>query len=96
MENNTILNKFKGECQVINFVYEYPGYTGDIKYGISTNLTEKELTEKYGVILDSYSPYILLNSSYGTIRRLFKRNEWKHNKRAERHIDFFNDDTVGI
>lgn len=90
MENNTILNKFKSECQVINFVYEYPGYTGDIKYGISTNLTEKELIDKYGEILDDYSPYILLDKSYIQIANDYKRNENKHYMRAIRSFDISN------
>lgn len=89
MENNTILNKFKGECQVINFKYEYPGYTGEVKFGIVTDLSEKELIDKYGEILGDYSPYILLDRSYAKIRKKFKKNERKHQWRIENTYDCF-------
>lgn len=39
--------QFKYECKVINLSYEYPGYTGKEKWAIITDLTEKELIEKY-------------------------------------------------
>ena len=39
--------QFKCDCKVINLSYEYPGYTGDEKWAIITDLTEKELIEKY-------------------------------------------------
>ena len=89
MENNTILNKFKGECQVINFKYEYPGYTGEVKFGIVTDMSEKELICKYGEILGDYSPYILLDRSYAKIRKKYKKNERKHQWRIENTYDCF-------
>lgn len=42
--------QFKYECKVINLSYEYPGYTGKEKWAIITDLTEKELIEKYDEI----------------------------------------------
>lgn len=43
--------QFKYECKVINLSYEYPGYTGKEKWAIITDLTEKELIEKYDEII---------------------------------------------
>ena len=47
--------QFKCDCKVINLSYEYPGYTGDEKWVIITDLTEKELIEKYDEIISSQS-----------------------------------------
>lgn len=49
--------QFKYECKVINLSYEYPGYTGKEKWAIITDLTEKELIEKYDEIISSYRPF---------------------------------------
>ena len=35
--------QFKCDCKVINLSYEYPGYTGEEKWAIITDLTEEEL-----------------------------------------------------
>lgn len=50
--------QFKYECKVINLSYEYPGYTGKEKWAIITDLTEKELIEKYDEIISSYKPFV--------------------------------------
>lgn len=60
--------QFKYECKVINLSYEYPGYTGKEKWAIITDLTEKELIEKYDEIISSYKPFILLFSLFGSVR----------------------------
>ena len=39
--------QFKYDCKVINLSYEYPGYTGEEKWAIITDLTEEELSKKY-------------------------------------------------
>ncbi|MBR2593218.1 MAG: sigma-70 family RNA polymerase sigma factor [Firmicutes bacterium] len=76
MEN--IINRFKKECKVVDFKYEYPGYAGDVRYGIITSLTEEELEEKYFSIVCKYKPYIILGSEIGDVRADFVRNENKH------------------
>lgn len=45
--------QFKCDCKVINLSYEYPGYTGEEKWAIITDLTEEELIEKYEEIISS-------------------------------------------
>lgn len=46
--------QFKYDCKVINLSYEYPGYTGEEKWAIITDLTEEELRKKYEEIISSY------------------------------------------
>ena len=81
--------QFKYECKVINLSYEYPGYTGKEKWAIITDLTEKELIEKYDEIISSYKPFILLFSLFGSVRADYIRNEDKFSKRAKRSISIF-------
>ncbi len=81
--------QFKCDCKVINLSYEYPGYTGDEKWAIITDLTEKELIEKYDEIISSYRPFILLSSLFGSVRADYIRNEDKFSKRAKRSISIF-------
>lgn len=80
---------FAIDCKPINLRYEYTGYTGTEKYGIITELTEKELYEKYGAIIGGYEPFILLSASYGEVLNDFRRNEDKHGKRAVNNTDCF-------
>lgn len=73
MDTNTLLKQFKDECEVVEFKYEYPGYVGYEQYGIITALSEKELTDKYAEILKEFSPYIVLDLSYGETRNEFRK-----------------------
>ena len=52
--------QFKYECKVINLSYEYPGYTGKEKWAIITDLTEKELIEKYDEIIRLFFCFLCL------------------------------------
>lgn len=86
MKNTEIIialkEQFAKECEVIELRYEYgKDYTGTEKYGIITNLSEKELMEKYKVILDEMTPYILLPPKFAIIRRDYRRNEKKFEMR---------------
>lgn len=65
--------QFKCDCMVINLSYEYPGYTGEEKWAIITDLTEEELIEKYEEIISSYRPFIVLSSMFGSVRADFIR-----------------------
>ena len=88
--------QFESECKVINLSYEYPGDTGKEKWAIITDLTEKELIEKYDEIISSYKPFILLFSLFGSVRADYIRNEDKCSKRAKRrykHFAIFREET---
>ena len=54
MSNNTInididamTEDFKAHCKVIKLGCEYPGYTGKEKYGIISDLSYEQITERY-------------------------------------------------
>ena len=81
--------KFKEECKLIDLRYEYHGYTGDERYAIISELTEKELRYRYSNIIKRYEPFILLSMECGEIIDEFHRNEDKFKKRAKRSKDYF-------
>lgn len=53
---------------VINMVKEYPNYKGKIKWIIASDLSYKDLCEKYADILSMYSPHELVTMSYVQVR----------------------------
>lgn len=95
MEKNNISaleEQFIQECKLINLNYEYPGYTGEEKWAIISDLTEEDIMRKYAELIQPYSPFLLLNSSFGEIRKNYIRNEKKHQMRAIRSIHIFDVD----
>lgn len=95
MEQNktlTLDEQFNKDCEIVNLRYEYPGYTGTEKYGIITSLSEKELDRKYAGCLANYIPFIVLDPSFGKIRKKFISNENKHRMRAARTVEPFDYD----
>lgn len=86
---------FTAECKLINLKYEYQGYTGDEKWAIVSELTEKELSEKYPDVIERYIPFVLLSAEQGQTIAEFNTNEDKHRKRLHRTGDIFGyDDEV--
>lgn len=88
--------RFAEECKVINLKYEYRGYTGDEQYAIVSELSERELWEKYPDIIQTYVPFVLLSVAQGQVIEDFDRNEDKFEKRQKRDKDilsFASDDT---
>lgn len=84
---SALKEQFENECKVIELAREYPGYTGTEKYGIITSLSEGELKERFGDVLSEYSPYLILDNNFGSIRASFIRNEEKHRwRRRTGHI----------
>ena len=81
---------FANECKVINLQYEYPGYTGDLKWAIISKLTEKEILEKYRSVVSEYIPFVVLTPAFGDVRDEYRRNEKKFQMRAVRKHDFYN------
>lgn len=88
----TIEEQFVDECKVINLKYEYPGYTGDIKWAIISNLTEEEIFTKYFYLVCENIPFIVLAPDYGEVRDTYRRNEKKYHMRAVRGHHFSIDD----
>lgn len=81
---NKLEIQFQEECKVINLKYEYDDYTGNEQWAIISELTEKEILEKYCSIVSEYIPFIVLTPAFGDVRDEFRRNEKKHYMRSVR------------
>lgn len=87
---NKLELQFQEECKVINLRYEYDGYIGNEQWAIISELTEKEILEKYRPIVSDYIPFIVLTPAFGEVRDEYRRNEKKFQMRAARKHDFYN------
>ena len=89
---------FQSECKVINLKYEYEGYTGREQWAIITELSEKELFEKYPDTISHYIPFVLLSVEEGKAVYDFRRNESKFYKCSLNNEDAFgyDDELTGI
>ena len=81
---DALTEDFKVHCKVIKLGYEYPGYTGKEKYGIISDLSYEQITERYAPIVDCYLPFVLLSKDMGEVFAEFNRNEDKFYKRMRR------------
>lgn len=95
---DTLNEEFRSECKVINLKYEYEGYIGEEQWAIISELSEKELLEKYPDIISRYIPFVLLSVEQGKAVYEFRRNESKFYKRSLNNEDAFgyNDELTGI
>lgn len=66
---------FAKDCKLINLKYEYNGYTGDERWAIITELSVKELWEKYPLVIERYSPFVHLSIAQGEVIDDANRNE---------------------
>lgn len=80
---------FAKDCKLINLKYEYNGYTGDEKWAIITELSVKELWEKYPLVIERYSPFVHLSIAQGEVIDDANRNEDKYAKRSCRTLDCY-------
>ena len=85
----TTVSPFKKDCKVIRLDAEYPGYTGETKYAIITDLTEEELSVRYPAEIKRYIPYVLLSREMGKAIREHHRNDEKFAKRTARYESVF-------
>ena len=93
--NMALDEQFKADCKVIDLKFEYVGYTGNVRWAIITELTEREILEKYPEQAALYLPFMILSPEFGEIRSEYRRNEKKHQARAKRSVDAFSyDDDV--
>lgn len=90
--------EFRSECKVINLKYEYEGYIGKEQWAIVSELTEKELLEKYPDIVSHYIPFVLLSVEQGKAVYEYRRNESKFYKRSLNNEDAFgyDDELTGV
>ena len=80
---------FTKDCKLINLQYEYSGFTGKEEWAIITELTEKELCEKFSDIIARYKPFILLSMAQGEVIAESEKNNDKYEKRAFRTLDAY-------
>lgn len=80
---------FAKDCKLINLKYEHNGYTGDEKWAIITELSVKELWEKYPLVIERYSPFVHLSIAQGEVINDANRNEDKYAKRSSRTLDCY-------
>ena len=80
---------FSTECKLINLKYEYQGYTGTEKWAVVSELSEKELFEKYRDVISRYTPCVLLSVEQGEVIAEAKRNDDKYEKRSSRTLDVY-------
>ena len=85
-------NQFKALCTLIDFKYEYPGYTGDVRYGFYSVLPKHCLQPLFGNVLDQITPYIELDKGYVDARNDYKKNEKKYEYRNAVGNQFSTDD----
>lgn len=96
ISNNNRIDQFKLDCKIINLKYEYPGYKGDIRWAIVSELTEEELLAKYPEEIKRYIPFIWLSSVHREAFAESERNNKKHKMREIRHFDIqgYDDDMI--
>ena len=76
---------------VIDLRVEYPGYDGEVKYAIITDLNEEELDSQFCDHIEQYKPFIILTCEMGEAIHEFDRNEDMFKKRYQRglqQVDF--------
>ncbi len=97
-KSDVLNEEFKSECKVINLKYEYEGYIGEEQWAIVSELTEKELLEKYPDIVSRYMPFVLLSVEQGKAVYEYRRNESKFYKRSLNNEDAFgyDDELTGV
>lgn len=83
---------FAIDCKVLNLKYEYNEYADAEKWAIITELSEKELRERYPAILEQYIPFVLLSIEEGQVIEDFNKNEAKYRMRAIRRNSWFDID----
>ena len=81
---------FAKDCKLINLKYEYNGYTGDERWAIITELSVKELWEKYPLVIERYSPCAMercTNGEYLSITRgYFSQSSFTDNSVIIAHL----------
>ena len=80
---------FVKDCKLINLKYEYNGYIGAERWAIITELSVKELWEKYPLVIERYSPFVHLSIAQGEVIDDANRNEDKYAKRSSRTLDCY-------
>ena len=91
-ETKALQEAFKNDCTIIDFAEEYPGFTGSPRYLVSSHMSQKDLEQRYSILLDSLRPYIYDNGPMVEEIKRYRKNETKHLRRRQRGTLFTIDD----
>lgn len=80
---------FKGDYKLINLKYEYENFIEPEQWAIATDLSKKELYEKYPEIIRQHAPFVLLTKMQYKVIHEFNVNEDKFRKRRNNNEDIF-------
>ena len=83
----TIEKQFKEDCRVVGMDTEYPGHQEKIKWIIYSDLSENEISAKYGEIIEQYMPCMFLSMEFYAPVRDYHSNERKHRMHLEKIVD---------
>lgn len=87
--------QFNNECKYINLRKEYPEFVGNEKWAIVSDLPEKEIREKYAVIIERFRPFLCLTFEQAKPIVQFHSNNRKHIRRNTNFGDAYGyDDTL--
>ena len=92
MINNS--TETKKHYEVIDLTKEYPGFVGETKWGIVTDLSEDDLYINFYDEIKPYIPFVILPTEFMDIALEFNRNNAKHAMRAYRHTHAFGFDSI--
>ena len=87
---------FAKDCKLINLRYEYTNYTGKEKWAVVTELTEKELRDKYPDIIKRYTPFVLLSVAQGKVITEYQNIEAKERMRNYEQDTYLMSMTVNL
>lgn len=88
MSNNKKAESNK-KYKAINLKYEYEGYIGKENWAIISELSEKELFEKYPDEMSTYAPFVWLSVEQGNVIQEYIRREDRYRKQHNNKEDFF-------
>jgi len=82
-----ILAIYSKPYEVFYLPAEYPGYRGEIKYAIATDMSDEELSEKYEQEISKYRPYIRLTIEMGAVMVGHNNNDAAEHMRECRDME---------
>ena len=83
MQRKETNKEFIRQCKVINLELEYPGYDGEVKYAVITNLSEESLNKRFNKVLEKYRPFIIISRKMWKVMFEYCGNEKKYKYRNE-------------
>lgn len=89
INNSKLLESFRSECTVIDFLKQDEHWVGNEKFAIVTDLSQAELQNKYGLLLGEYTPFVILTTYQAEEIEIFNREVHRQEMAVFRHEDGF-------